>query len=428
MRYKAEAFDVCQYLCWEVYDPLVRCRIDFAGRIDEETLKQAVTESLGTIPLMGCCFEGSGRKPYWLARGFTGDDMVRVVEAGSDADGEITSALSSRIDFRAEPQLKIIIVRCGEADTLCAVVSHLVCDAAGFKQYLCCVAGIYTKMRHGEPISAPRRYPRGTKPLYARTGLLEKIRIWRIPQPVHEYKLKDQGGVDFHAGTSDTYMEHRSLSPQEFASFRAFAKQNGATVNDGLMALYARAFCRETGTTHLALVSTIDLRRFIPAGVPYGITNYAGNCECVILVRPSDPLESTFAQISSQMRIYKTGKFALRGAIGCDLAMRLFSFSWLKKNFIAHAPPATVGFTNLGILYPTELDFDGLPIRSAYLTAAIKPRPYLQLTASSFEGSCTLSINIYGSQKEQHLADTILDDIASEIAALPGQPYQGLGK
>ena len=418
MRYKAEAFDVWQYLCGMTYDPLIRCRIDLGGRIDEETLRRAITVSLGTIPMMGCCFDGSGRKPYWVDKGFSGKDMVRIVVAGEDAKSEILREYASRIDVCAEPQLKIIIVRSGAGDTLCAIVSHLVCDAMGFKQYLRLVADIYTALLHGEEPPMPRRYPRSTKPLYTQTGLLQRVRILRTPEPVHDYSLKDQPGVDFPSGDSDTWMEYRTVSQRDFAEFKAFTKANGATINDGLMAMYARAFCRETNTTHIAFTSTIDWRRFIPPGVPYGITNYAGNCSCGIPIEPDDSLETTLGRVSQQMQAYKTGKFSLRGAIGWDFARRLFSYSYLKKKYATVLAMARIAFTNLGILDAAGLDFDGLPIRSATMTASVKSPPYLQLTASTFEGSCTLSCNICGPSEEKIFVDKILDDIVADIAAI----------
>ena len=419
MRYKPESFDIWEYLCGKMYEPLIRCRIDFQGRIDEEALMRAITLSLGTIPQMGCCFDGSGRKPRWVDKGFTGTDMVRVIEADDNPDDEIFHALSSIIDVESEPQLKIGIVRTPGGDTMCVVVSHLVCDTAGFKDYLFLVADIYTRLRHGRQLPEPHRYQRSTKPLYTETNWLERMQILRTPEPVHEFSLADETGVDFHTGETMPFMEYRTLSPDVFSALKTFASAHQATVNDSLMALFARAFCRETGTDHLAFTSTIDFRRFIPPGIPYGITNYAGNCACSISIDRGEPPEATFAKISSQMQAYKTGKYSLRGAISWDVAVRLFSFARLKENFTKYAPVPIVAFTNLGILDPAELDFDGASIRSAYLTASIKPRPYFQLTASTFEGSCTLCCNVYGSPQEQQFADRVLDDIAGEITELP---------
>lgn len=415
-RYKAEAFDVWQYLCGQTYEPLIRWRIDISGRIDEETLMRAITLSLETIPLIGCCFDGSGRKPYWVDKGFTGKDMVRVVEVDGDAEAEIIRVLSSGIDAETEPQLKIGIVRAPEGDTMCIAISHLVCDGTGFKDYLSLVADIYTRLKSGQTVPAPQRYPRSTRPLYKRTGWLERIRLLRAPQPVREYSLKDQIGVDFNTGETTPYLEYRTLSPRDFAAFKTFAVAHRATVNDALMAVFARAFCRETTTTHLAFTSTIDFRRFIPPGVPYGITNYAGNCVCGIAIDPREPLEATFAKISSQMQEYKIGKISLQQVIGWDLAVRFISFAKLKKGFTRQVPASMVAFTNPGILDTAGLDFDGAPIRSAYMTASIKPRPYFQVLASTFEGACTLTCNVYGSQQEQQFADRVLDDIVREIS------------
>ena len=416
MRYRAENFDVWQYLCGMTYEPMIRLRIDFGGMIDEERLKRAVTKSMGTIPMMGCCFEGEGRKPYWVDKGFSGEDMVRVREVGTDAEAEILDAYASRIDVGAEPQLKMNIVRTPDGDTLCAVLSHLVCDATGFKQYVHLVADIYTALAQGEQPPTPHRYPRRTKPLYTNTGFWERMKILRSPEPAHDYALADQPGIDFHGSEQDTYMEYRTLSTGEFASLRGFAKAHGGTLNDALMALFARAYCRETGTDHIAFTSTIDWRRYIPPEVPYGITNYAGNCSCGIPVKPGESLEATLARITQQMSVYKTGKLPLQSALAWDWAMRVFPYSLVKSKFTTAAPMARVSFTNLGILDPDKWDFDGLPIRTASMTASIKPRPYLQLTASTFDGTCTLSCNIDGSEQERTFVDRMLDDIVRDAS------------
>jgi len=418
MRYKAESFDQWQYFCAQLYDPLIRCRIDFAGRVDEDVLKRSITESLATIPMMGCCFVGTGRKPYWLDTGSTGEDMVHVVRADSEPEDHVLRSFAATIDISREPQLKINIVRTQDGDVMCVLVSHLVCDSTGFKQYLHILGDIYTRMKRGEPLPGPHRYPRSTKPLYTRTGLLEKIRLLRSVDLSNEQRLKNQRGIGAPSGESRMFMRHRTLSAPEFSSFHASLSRIGASVNDGLMALYARAFCRETVTTHVTLSSTIDWRRFIPEPVAYGITNYAGNCVCDISVEPGDSAADTITQVTDQMRVYKQGDDPLKGALGWDWAIRVYPYATLRQKYTTAVTTAAVTFTNLGILDSEMLDFDALPIRFAYMTASIKPRPYFQVAASTFDGECTLSTNIYGSNEEGLLVDHLLDDIVREAREL----------
>lgn len=133
MRYKTEVFDLWQHLCRDVYDPLIRCRIDFEGFVDEEILRRAVTVSIKTIPMIGLCFGGGRFRPRWTDKGFTGSDIVSVIESALNPEKDILKYLSGVIDFPNEPQLKIFVVRRAEGDTLCVIISHIACDGAGFK-------------------------------------------------------------------------------------------------------------------------------------------------------------------------------------------------------------------------------------------------------------------------------------------------------
>jgi NRPS condensation-like uncharacterized protein len=77
-KYKVEMFDIWQYLCKTVYEPLIRCRIDFSSRIDEKLLKKAVTLSFDAIPLINSCFDGMSFRPRWIGKKFTGDDIIHM--------------------------------------------------------------------------------------------------------------------------------------------------------------------------------------------------------------------------------------------------------------------------------------------------------------------------------------------------------------
>jgi NRPS condensation-like uncharacterized protein len=131
-KYRVEIFDIWQYLCQTVYEPLIRCRIDFSNHIDENRLKKAVTLSLDAVPLINACFDGRSFRPRWIKRSFTGCDIVHVVEADLDTNKQIISLFSSNIDFAAEPQLKIHLIKKPDGDTACVIINHMICDGAGF--------------------------------------------------------------------------------------------------------------------------------------------------------------------------------------------------------------------------------------------------------------------------------------------------------
>ena len=419
MGYKAESFDLWQYLCADAYDPLIRCRIDFDGHIDEAALKKAVTASIQTIPMVGCAFGRSWPKPRWIQKGFTGDDIVHVSEASAmHEEASVARRLSSRIDYGAEPPLKIFVSRKHGSDTLCVIISHILCDGAGFKQYLYLMSKLYTQLANGEPASAPPFVSRGTKPLFAGIALKERLEIMRSDFFSYNSQYNPtRYGVDLNEGASVTVMDRRSIPEADLACVKGFAKDRGASVNDAMMAFFARSYCKNTGSRQIMFPSTMDLRRFISRDQAHGIGNYSSNCMCSVHHRPGDSPADTLDQVSIQMREFKTGNSVLKSIMLWDLAS-LKSWKSLKRYFDKYHTHPVVSYTNLGIIDANELRFGETRIKDAYITGSIKPRPYLQLSVSTFNGRCMLGCNIYGSEADQRFVARLLDDMRAEIASL----------
>jgi len=418
-KYKAESFDLWQFLCGKchVYEPFIRCRIDLAGHIDVGTLKRAVTLSKKTLPMIGCCFQDRTLRPVWVDKNFTGDDIVRAAEVGDDAESRILEHLFSVIDVAKEPPLRITVVTGAGGDTLCALVSHILCDTAGLKQYLYLLSGLYTKLKRGERLPEQTFEVRGTGPLFAGIGIKEKVSILRSEfVPPAAFGSQAQPGISFGGEGFGTYLEKRVLP---IGALKTFVKKNGATVNDGLMALYARAFCKNTGANDMFLPSTVDLRKFIPKGVKYGISNYSGDCMCRVSVGPGDPFEKTVRQFSEQMAVYKTGKRMLKNVLRWERAVRLIPYPMMWRIFADRVMrQAIITYTNLGVIESEELKFEGAQVTSAYLTASIKARPYLLVNASTFRDCCTLSSSIYGSEADREFVVRLLEDMRDEAAGL----------
>jgi NRPS condensation-like uncharacterized protein len=223
-----------------------------------------------------------------------------------------------------------------------------------------------------------------------------------------------QCGIDIKDGAVLTAMERRTVPAADLARLKVFAKANGATINDAFMALFARSFCKNTGTAKIKFPSTMDLRRFIPQGAKYGISNYSSMGMCAVVVQPGDTPADTVLQVSRQMRAHKSGNNILRASIKWNLAVQLPWFI-LKRHSAKHAIHPVITYSNIGIIDAQQLTFGGLNIRDAYLTASIKPRPYLQMTVCTYDGHCVLGCNIYGTQADQQFVSILLDDTCAEI-------------
>ena len=421
MKYNVEAFDKWHYICGQVhnYENIIRCRIDLCGRIDAEALKKAVTLSLITIPLIACVFESISKKPRWVEMGFTGENVVNLVEAESDAEYQIIRSLSSGLDVSAEPQLKITIVRGGGGDALCVALNHMLCDGVGCKQYLYILCKIYSNLLNGNEPPPQSYQQRGLKPLLAGISLSERIRLLRsdidynAPPDNHI-----QRGLDDNVGVIGTHILKRELPTDIFNALRVYVKAHKATVNDGLMALFARAFCMLTGTERIHIPSTMDLRKFIPPNIKYGPGNYSANCICSVAITPGDPLEKTIAGISRQMTTFKSDNGILKSILSWHYVTRFYSYRTIRDNFANKIKWPVFFYTNIGVIDAELLKFGSLHVKDAYMMSPIKPRPNLQFSASTFDGCCTLSCNIYGTESDRQFIGRIFDSIYAEAASL----------
>ena len=423
MKYKVEAFDKMHFFLRYAFEPMIRFRIDFAGFIDIDVLKKAVTLSMNTVPLIRCCFDDSRMEPRWVDKYFTAEDIVHAENVGIDIDSEkqIRYRLSKEIDTKTEPQLMIYIIRKTDSDTLCVIINHMVSDGSGFKQYLYLLSELYTKLKKNQPLPAAAPPPRGIKPLLTGLTLAGKVRIMRTrPDYYYAYRAEKQSGVDFNVQDCKAYLETRIVSKEQFIKLKNVGKDLDATVNDIFLALFLRSFCRITKTEKAKCLSTMDIRRLIPPNIDigWGIDNYSCHGACIASVKADDPFSVTVKQISEQMGYYKSGSNPLSDIIWWDYITRFIPFRILERRYDKFIRAPILVFSNCGVIDNASLRFDDLIVKNAVLSSAIYRSPYFQLVMSTFNNCCTLSCNFYGDEDSKSWVDRFFDSYLTEIESL----------
>ncbi len=398
-----------QYFYRKTHEPLIHCMIRLTGHIDEALLEKAVSLSTDAIPMIRSVFDR--RKHCWREAGFGGTDIVRVVCVDSQPDAAIQSLLAQTIDIFTEPQLSIIIAREENADTLCIIMNHMVCDGAGFKEYLYLLAELYGKYNYGSPLPALVCGPRSGLQMFKRFNLLEKLSILGLKHDLSAQK--EQEPLVFEGDAARPFFSTLGISLEQLESIRAFARSNGATVNDLFLTAYARVLHRETGLIRVILPCPVDLRKYLLPGQKHGICNLTSNFICDITVDKDDNFLSTLGQISSQMAAQKASRNCLKSQMTLELFSRLVPFRVMEHVFHKMFKIPLVSYSNLGVLDGAIRSFG--EIKEAYLTGAIKRVPYFQIAVSTFQGRCTLSCNMYGTQGDQSRVERILREITDEL-------------
>ena len=74
--------------------------------------------------------------------------------------------------------------------------------------------------------------------------------------------------------------------------------------------------------------------------------------------------------------------------------------------------------TNLGDLDAKRLVFEGCSVASTYVCGSIKHKPHFQLALSGFDGTITLSSNLYGSARDREKVDAFLAEVEEELSCV----------
>jgi NRPS condensation-like uncharacterized protein len=410
---RTETCDLMQYFYTTVHDPVIRALLRFSGRLDPGALKRAVDLSAGAVPQIRCCF--SQEKHKWEDRGFTAEQIVHIVDAGEGEDPSDRLMLSA-IAFFEEPHLKIYLVRGREADSLCVVISHLVADGVGLKQYLTLLAELYGACEAGLDPAPPLPGDRSVRQLSRALRLGQKRQI--LSSRMDYEKQNPSMYLPFEEGEGEPFCVLRRIEPERFSELHAYAKSRGATLNDLLLAAYFRAHHTLTGCPKLVLPCPVDARKYLPDASKCGVCNLTSSYMVRLSVGENDPFDKTLRSVSEQMSAQKNSLASLKGPLLLDFLFRMLPYSATRKMFFKTFYIPFISFTNIGVLKPELLRFGRTEPGDASLTPAVKKAPLFQVSVSSFAGRCTLSSNMEGSQQNRQVVETFYDLLFKELDTL----------
>ncbi|NLO97952.1 MAG: hypothetical protein GX091_07780 [Peptococcaceae bacterium] len=418
-KYKAEVYDLMQYFHRAVFEPSLRSVIRLSGHIDEKVLSEAVTLSTDAIPMLRCCFSEAQRGSCWIDKGFTGQDMISVVEAGPDYEQDKSRLLATPLDIFHGPQLKIFILREKQADTLILILNHMVSDGAGLKEYLYLLCDLYNKCLEGRSIPKPLFVSRSVSPLFAKFKLSAKMKIlWAKYDFAKLIKPVDLG---LEGDKTYPITASLSISPQEFSLLKAWAKNKGFSVNDVIFTAFVRVLSKQIGQKRVIVPCPVDLRKYLAEDQRKCITNLTSHFICDLQIEDHDSFTTTIAEVSRQMKEQKDSTACLKPVLWFSLACKLLPLSLLRKVFDKLFIIPFISFSNLGLVDAGRLKFSGLDIVQMYIGGALRYAPYFQVTATSYQGACTLACNFYGSPGDKIKIDSFLSGLVEELARLSSQ-------
>ena len=411
--YKAETWDVMQYFFSEFNDHQIHCVMRPEGRIDAERLERAADLLAASFPILRSRFAVRGGIPRWEDSGSLPSPIV-AVKTAADPEAETDRLIGSRNDEHSGPQMRIFLVRGEQSDVLCAVINHMLCDAAGFKELLYRLCAIYSRLRtepdfHPQPETAPRNARQVLDALGRKRRFLLFFRPYSLSRHDDSVVLRLTGD------RNTPFLAARTVPQDRFLAAKKYASEHGATVNDLILAAYLRALQKFLPGRDTAIQCIVDLRKYLPDPHAERICNLTSNLACDIGADVGTDFGDTLLLVKRAMDEEKQRDNCLHLVALLEFVFHLFPFPLLKKAVLKSYRNPPLAMSNIGILDHRRLVFDGAPVRSAYMSGSVKYRPYFQLAVSTYRDEATLSAAFHGTPADRAAVTRFLAAVEAEL-------------
>lgn len=410
-------------------DMQIHCIISFANLIDEHRMAKAVRLTLDAEPILGCRFAVHGRRIRWESRTGLNNAELFGFKASENVEGEMLRFLSEPSDPCKDPTVHVLLIR-SDRDRLCIKVSHVVADAGGVKDYAYLLASVYRKLADNpEYKPAPNlNGSRSMRQISRQFGFPEKLGILRQTLTEIKQSAFPRKHCSFplvKGDPEDRAFVIRRISPELFHEIKAYGSRYDATINDVLLTAICRSFfdlIHPAPDVPFRLVTTADLRRYLPSGKAGAICNLSGVFHLKLNRKPEADFKDTLLEIHQQMNFIKNDFIGLGYhpifvlssiALPASLNLRIGKKMAEKVLDIAnHTPP---GFTNMGAIDTEQLVFGDAKVTDAFLTAPVMFAPLLLIGVSGFRESLIMSVGFSNAAVNKPLAERVLNGIEDEL-------------
>jgi len=463
------------------------------GALDEVVLRKTMEHVLRSVPVLHSSYVNHPVKPYWRVNEINDgllDKALSVVDVSaervSQAEGasdtcifedgaferEIENFVLSQIKASDVVQMKVRVVRydrglCQEVSAnnetcqvkgchfaICFLFNHMCCDGHDFLYLVRKFCDTYSKLMNGEEPPKIKNGSRHFQEMYSGFEGEELKKARKLNKNVSSVKEKyTLDFLDSHGRTmsgrmmsrrimsgrrmSDkskevSFFERIKISPDVFNAIKAKSKADKVTINDVLLAAFARAIYRQARipvneSLHISVMK--DLRANIPeADTRLGITNHTGFLPCRLgecaerksAEASTATMTATVMQVHNIMSDLKNDEFSgMYGISLLDLAYHLFPDCIAKLAIHIGYKSPRYSVSNLGLLKGQEFALnvanDIIVPCDMLASGTVKYKPAIQLSAFTLDDQLTLSMFLKGNEHDRKVIREFLQVVESEL-------------
>ena len=421
-RLTAELWDKMHYLFRDFNDRMVHVELNYDFIPDIEALKTVIICAFEKAPVLHSKFVDTKLSTYWEVKSYDIDDVFSV-SYPENVQEAVDEFLTQYIAPDADIQMKIALFIKDGKSTLCMVENHMCMDGGDLKYFLQAFCDNYSKY-----------VTDGISPVEFRTGSRSYDDVYsgfsKTEAGVAQRLFKNINAKDNHKFPltpnnirDKSFIARKKFSEETLAKLKVKGKELGATINELLLASYFYSVYELAGypkTDKVMISNAIDLRRHMDNVEDKGFTNHTSWMQCAIPERGRDIFETIQYVVRSSNKFKKDKFMGLYG-------LPLLNFGY---NILPHAASEEIikigysnplmAMSNIGVLKSADFALAGHEPTDAFMSGAVKYKPFVLLTATTYRNVITLSMCVRGNEEDKKIVNDFFSLMEKNINTIIG--------
>ena len=416
-RLNAELWDKMHYLFRDFNDRMVHVELNYDFIPDIEALKTVLICAFEKVPVLHSRFVDNKLSTHWEVRPYNIDDVF-TVSFPDDMEKAVDEFLTQYISPVEDIQMKVALFIKDGKSALCMVENHMCMDGGDLKYFLKEFCENYS-----------RYITEGVSPIHFRTGSRSYDDVYsgfsKTEAGVAKRLFKNINARDDHRFplTKDnirdkSFIARKKFSEETLAKLKTKGKELGATINDLLLASYFYSVYELADYPQgdkVMISNAIDLRRHMSSVDNKGFTNHTSWMQCVIPERGRDIFETVKYVVQSSNRFKKDKFMGLYG-----LPLLNFGYNFLPHSVseeiikIGYSNPL-MAMSNIGVLNGQHFVLGEKEPTDAFMSGAVKYKPFVLLTATTYKNVITLSMCVRGNEEDKQIVNEFFNLMEKNI-------------
>ena len=416
-RLNAELWDKMHYLFRDFNDRMVHVELNYDFIPDIEALKTVLICAFEKVPVLHSRFVDNKLSTHWEVRPYNIDDVF-TVSFPDDMEKAVDEFLTQYISPVEDIQMKVALFIKDGKSALCMVENHMCMDGGDLKYFLKEFCENYS-----------RYITEGVSPIHFRTGSRSYDDVYsgfsKTEAGVAKRLFKNINARDDHRFplTKDnirdkSFIARKKFSEETLAKLKTKGKELGATINDLLLASYFYSVYELADYPQgdkVMISNAIDLRRHMSSVDNKGFSNHTSWMQCVIPERGRDIFETVKYVVQSSNRFKKDKFMGLYG-----LPLLNFGYNFLPHSVseeiikIGYSNPL-MAMSNIGVLNGQHFVLGEKEPTDAFMSGAVKYKPFVLLTATTYKNVITLSMCVRGNEEDKQIVNEFFNLMEKNI-------------